>query len=299
MPWWRTSIDRDVVAAAQRRLAALPQSADDPPPDGRVAPPSGPAPAHERAALDGGLPRPPAPRHAAERPRAETGLWGLSAQHVTVAALLVVALVVAAAWWALRSVPQTHPVQVTSERLMPSTQTPGPPSSPAHPASSNSAGDGAVGGSGPPTAGARLVIDVAGKVRHPGIVELPAGSRVVDAIAAAGGARPGVSLTSLNLARLLVDGEQIVVGVEIPFGGATGGSSAGQATGSPASISPVNLNTATAEELDTLPDIGPVTAQAILQWRADNGPFSSIDELLEVSGIGTATLADVRPYVFV
>jgi competence protein ComEA len=123
---------------------------------------------------------------------------------------------------------------------------------------------------------------------------------VVDAIRAAGGARPNVSLTALNLARLLVDGEQIVVGVEVPV--MTGRPASQGVTGptdSPMTIAPVSLNTATAEQLDTLPGIGPVTAQAILQWRADNGAFTTVDELLEVSGIGDATLDDIRPYVYV
>lgn len=121
----------------------------------------------------------------------------------------------------------------------------------------------------------------------------------MDAIAAAGGVRPGVRLTSLNLAQVLVDGEQIVVGIDVPVVGgatATGASTPGSST---ESIAPVNLNTATAEELDTLPGIGPVTAQAILQWRTDNGPFTSVDDLLDVSGIGDATLSDIRPYVYV
>jgi competence protein ComEA len=226
------------------------------------------------------------------------GRVGLSAQHASVAALLVLCLLLVGAWWALRSVPQTHPVTMGSARAMSTMPTPDPPASAANPASPSSAGGVVVGGSGPPSAAARLVVDVAGKVRHPGIVELPAGSRVVDAIAAAGGARPGVSLTSLNLARPLVDGEQIVVGLAVPFGGGTP-ATGGAATATSPSIPPVNLNTATAEQLDTLPDVGPVTAQAILTWRTDNGPFSSVDELLQVSGIGAATLADVRPYVYV
>lgn len=140
-----------------------------------------------------------------------------------------------------------------------------------------------------PPASGRLVVDVAGRVRRPGIVELPAGSRVVDAITAAGGALPGVSLTSLNLARLLVDGEQIVVGLRVPVGPPfTAAPTAGGTTAT--SIAPVELNTATVEQLDTLPGIGPVTAAAILQWRTDNGPFSSVDQLLDVSGIGDAIL---------
>jgi competence protein ComEA len=143
------------------------------------------------------------------------------------------------------------------------------------------------------------VVDVVGKVRRPGIVRLPVGARVVDALRAAGGARPGVGTRSLNLARPLVDGEQIVVGFHVPAlgGGGSAGTTSAPETG--ASIAPVDLNTATAEQLDTLPDIGPVTAQAILTWRTENGSFTSVDELLEVSGIGDATLADIAPYVYV
>jgi competence protein ComEA len=141
-----------------------------------------------------------------------------------------------------------------------------------------------------------LVVDVAGKVRHPGIVRLPAGSRVVDAVDAAGGPRRGVDLGALNLARVLVDGEQVVVGVPEPAGVAASAASAPGA-GSPGAL--VNINTATQAELETLPGIGPVTAQAILQWRSDNGAFGAVDELMEVSGIGEATLADLAPFVTV
>ncbi len=133
-----------------------------------------------------------------------------------------------------------------------------------------------------------MVVDVAGKVRSPGIVELPVGSRIVDAIDSAGGVRPGVDTASLNLARVLVDGEQIVVGVEVPImpppSGVTGTSPSSELTAM------IDLNAATAEQLETLPGIGPVTAAAILAWRSENGAFSTVDELLEVSGIGDATL---------
>lgn len=226
--------------------------------------------------------------------RSQLGRWGITAQHVTVAVLCVVALVVGVAWWALRSVPHTESVPVSSQRLAPGdalVSSPGPslatpPTTP-----------GGVATASSPVATGRIVVDVAGKVLHPGIVELPAGSRVVDAIDAAGGPRAGVALTSLNLARVLVDGEQIVVGIDVP---ALGGlpPPAG-ATSSTDAVTPVNLNTATAEQLDTLPGVGPVTAQAILQWRSDNGAFTDIDDLLEVSGIGSATLSDLRPYVYV
>jgi competence protein ComEA len=144
-----------------------------------------------------------------------------------------------------------------------------------------------------PTAAAEVVVDVAGKVRRPGIVTLPAGSRVVDALEAAGGPRRGVDLVGLNLARVLVDGEQVVVGRP-----AVAGPAAAAVPGpSPGAGALVNLNTATQPDLETLPGVGPVTAQAILDWRTEHGAFSSVDELLEVSGIGDATLAEIAPHV--
>lgn len=143
------------------------------------------------------------------------------------------------------------------------------------------------------SASGEVVVDVAGKVRRPGIVRLPAGSRVVDALEAAGGPRRGVDLTGLNLARVLTDGEQVVVGLP-----AAGGPAAAAAPGSvPTRGTLVNLNTATQAELETLPGVGPVTATSILEWRAEQGAFSSVDELLEVSGIGDATLAEIAPHV--
>jgi len=142
-------------------------------------------------------------------------------------------------------------------------------------------------------AGGSVVVDVAGKVRRPGVATLPAGSRVVDAIRQAGGARPGVDLTTLNLARVLVDGEQILVGVAVPAGVAASASS--QPGASAGTDALVNLNTATLEQLDGLPGVGPVTAQKILDWRGAHGAFTAIDELLEVDGIGEKTLADMAP----
>ena len=137
-----------------------------------------------------------------------------------------------------------------------------------------------------------VTVDVAGRVRRPGIAVLDAGSRVVDALKAAGGARGGVDLTGLNLARVLVDGEQILVGVDPPAGVAAGVS----ATAAP-SATLVNLNTADQVALESLPEVGPVTAQAILAYRTEHGAFTSVDQLLDVDGIGEATLAQVTPYV--
>lgn len=137
-----------------------------------------------------------------------------------------------------------------------------------------------------------LVIDVVGKVRKPGIVTVPKGSRVYEAIEAAGGLKGRVDTSALNMARVLSDGEQLLVGqdpAEVPGVAA--------APGGP--TSKVNLNTATAEQLDTLPGVGPVTAQSILSWRTENGRFGSVEDLLEVKGIGDATLAELRDLVTV
>jgi len=160
----------------------------------------------------------------------------------------------------------------------------------------SAAGRGPAGASpGAPTSdgAGEVVVDVAGKVRRPGIVRLPAGSRVVDALEAAGGPRRGVDLTGLNLARVLTDGEQVVVGQPAPVGPAA----AAAPGAAPAGATLVNLNTATQAELETLPGVGPVTATSILDWRVEHGAFSSVDELLEVSGIGDATLAEIAPHV--
>lgn len=145
------------------------------------------------------------------------------------------------------------------------------------------------------SAAATVTVDVTGKVRRPGIVVLDTGARVVDALEAAGGARRGVDLSGLNLARVLVDGEQVVVGEPPPTTlGAAAVPSPG-ASGGPL----VNLNTATQAELEALPEVGPVTAQAILSWRAEHGGFTAVDELLEVDGIGDATLGQLAPFVTV
>ena len=138
-----------------------------------------------------------------------------------------------------------------------------------------------------------IVVDVVGKVRRPGIAVLPAGARVVDAVRAAGGMLRGVDPASVNLARLLTDGEQVVVG-PAASGVAPPVPSAGS-TGTVGAL--VNLNTADQAELETLPGVGPVTAAAILEWRSQHGGFTSVDELLEVSGIGEATLAEIAPHV--
>ncbi|MER5277382.1 helix-hairpin-helix domain-containing protein [Streptomyces sp. NPDC002809] len=148
----------------------------------------------------------------------------------------------------------------------------------------------------PPAAGpgGQVVVDVSGKVRRPGIHRLPAGARVADALRVAGGARPGVDLDSLNRARVLMDGEQIVVGAP-PGPTAAGGTGGG--VGPTAAAGPVSLNTATMEQLETLPGVGPVLAQHIVDHRTQHGGFRSVDELREVNGIGDRRFADLQPLV--
>ena len=139
--------------------------------------------------------------------------------------------------------------------------------------------------------GPLLVVHVAGAVRHPGIVELPAGARVADALEAAGGALPRADLDLLNLAALVVDGSQILV--------PTRSSGTTVATPAPSSSAAAlaNLNTADQAILETVPGLGPVKAGAIVAYRTEIGGFTSIDQLLEVTGIGPATLESIRPFV--
>ena len=161
-------------------------------------------------------------------------------------------------------------------------------------------------GEGPP---APVVVSVIGLVNAPGLVTLPSGARVADALDAAGGALDGADVVGLNQARRLADGEQIVVGVGAPPGrpvemgssivsdpavSGAGSSSAGNPSGSKSLI---DLNSATADEFDALPGVGPVTAAAILAWREANGRFDRVDQLGNVDGIGPARLDKLRDHV--
>jgi competence protein ComEA len=143
-----------------------------------------------------------------------------------------------------------------------------------------------------------ILVDVAGWVRHPGVYEFHDGDRVIDAIEAAGGARRGAALDALNLAAPLADGTQILVPRREASGSAGSAPSAPSVDGGVTS-SKVNINSASAEELETLPGIGEVIAQEILDYRTANGPFASVDDLLDVSGIGEVTLENVRDLVTV
>ena len=217
----------------------------------------------------------------------------LGPAHLAVVAVLVAAAVGFAAWSAVRD--GADPVPVPEVASAPSALAEvSPPAGESELSPSASGGVGAEEAPGEAQPAGEVTVDVAGRVRRPGIAVLPPGSRVVDAVEAAGGARRGVDLTSLNLARPLVDGEQILVGVTPPPGvagtlGAPGGASPAGAL--------VNLNTADQTTLETLPGVGPVTATAILDWRTEHGGFTAVDELLEVDGIGEATLADLAPLV--
>ncbi|MGN5240757.1 ComEA family DNA-binding protein [Rhodococcus sp. SJ-3] len=154
---------------------------------------------------------------------------------------------------------------------------------------------------------AEVVVSVVGLVTKPGLVHLHQGARVADALDAAGGAGDGADLLGLNLARRVADGDQIIVGVAPPHpapeGSAvsgTGGGVAGGDDGGPGQgQNPLNLNTSDEAALDALPGVGPVTAAAIVAWRRDNGPFTDVEQLSEVDGIGPARLARLRELVAV
>jgi competence protein ComEA len=334
----RRSTQEQVAEVARRRLELLSaELAEIRPSAGQPLVPDGgegsggsdpvPMPAQVPAPVPAPAPAstpPPGPgRHAhprVDRPTAVAGwledrlpgvLQGrlrVTAAHVAAVVLLLCAGAGATAWWVARAQGSASAVTPTPSTASPlvdvgagplatASATPAPDATPGSPTSA-AAGPGAAPAASPAGA-SQVVVDVTGKVRHPGIATLPAGSRVVDALQAAGGARHGVSLTSLNLARVLTDGEQIVVGVRPPRGtAATAASAPVPSPGAVGSVVPmVDVNTAGQAELEALPGVGPVTAQSILQFRSEHGPFTAVEELLEVSGIGDATLAKIAPYV--
>ena len=137
-----------------------------------------------------------------------------------------------------------------------------------------------------------VVVDVVGEVRRPGVYELEEGSRVLDAVRKAGGPKAKAALELVNLAAPVADGEQIVVPAKVPPGAAS--AQAGPGGGGQAPSTPVHLSTATLEQLDSLPGIGPVTAQKILDYRQEHGAFQSLDELDAIPGIGPARLEELK-----
>lgn len=192
---------------------------------------------------------------------------------------VVIIIAIAGCLWAGVSMTQARsvPVPVSSAGLSPGPAPAAPTSSPPPP----------------------VVVHVLGAVASPGVVRLSPGSRVADAIAAAGGllheARPG----ELNLAALLADGSQLVIGTPDQPGGSVRGTGGTAGPAGEAASGVVDLNTATVEQLDTLPGVGPVTAQAIVSWREKHGRFSRIEELQEVDGVGPKTFAQLAPKVTV
>ncbi|WBB76952.1 ComEA family DNA-binding protein [Micromonospora sp. WMMD1128] len=204
-----------------------------------------------------------------------------------VRALAAVAAIVVlvAAGWTWRSRPSPEPVRPAAPTGAPST--------------GEVSADAATDVAAPAGSSAQVVVAVAGKVRRPGLVRLPAGARLADAVEAAGGALPGVDVALLNPARKVTDGELILVGVTAPPGQAAPGPAAGGgAPGGPAA-GPVNLNTATLAQLDTLPGVGPVLAQRILDHREQHGPFRSVSDLRQVDGIGDARYEQLKELVTV
>ncbi len=238
------------------------------------------------------LPRPG--RHASRRtgrfaglvPEPLRGRVALGPGTLAVVAVVVAAGLAVTAWWVVRSEPRL--VAPVEPRPAPALASPAAPTAPTAPTGTSPSGVTA-------TPGDTVTVDVAGKVRRPGIAVLDAGARVVDALRAAGGARTGVDLTGLNLARVLIDGEQIVVGLPAAATAPPTAPVGGSTPGAPL----VDLNTATTVQLEGLPEVGPVTAEAIVAWRDQHGGFTAVAELLEVDGIGDATLATIAPFVTV
>ena len=144
-----------------------------------------------------------------------------------------------------------------------------------------------------PSLAHEIVISVVGRVARPGLIHLPDGARVAEALGAVGGALPGTDLMGLNLARRLSDGEQLPVGVAPP----PEQPATAQVPSASGPRQVVDLNTATLAQLDALPGVGTVTAQRILDWRAAHGRFTSVEQLRDVSGIGPARLAQLQHLV--
>ena len=200
-------------------------------------------------------------------------LDGLSRGELTGLIVVLVLTLGGAGLWYMRSLPK--PIVVAEQ-----------------PGLSEVAGQGASSSESPSAAG--VIVDVAGWVRQPGVYELAAGDRVIDAIEKAGGARKGAELSALNLAAPLVDGSQILV----PRTGAATGTP-GSGGSAPGGTALININTASATELEALPGIGEVLAATIVQYRTENGPFASVDQLEDVSGIGPSTLEEIRDFITV
>ena len=207
--------------------------------------------------------------------------WEFGRAHATVVGIIGLVAVLATTWTLTRA--RTVAVADATPSVVPAAHVPAPT---------------------PSATPAVLRVHVLGAVANPGVVGLAEGDRVEDALAAAGGMTSGARPGDLNLAAPVADGDQIVVGDERAPGGDVRGSSGGTATGGQgaatgggAASGKVDLNKATAQQLESLPGVGPVTAQSIVRWREQHQKFSRVDELQEVDGIGPKTFAQLQPLV--
>ena len=259
----------DASEVGRSRVPAQdPATGSHPPSSGSGQPSTGPGPA---------VADPQPPRRAADPPghvdltQLRTRLIDFGREHL---AAVVVILLVGCAWTAYTMLQaRSTPVAVAAVPSVLASPTPTPTPVP------------------------MLLVHVLGAVRKPGLVELPPGSRVADAIEAAGGLAAAADPGELNLAALVADGDQLLIGTDAdPGGEVRGASGSSGAIGSSGSAT-ISLNTATLGQLDTLPGVGPVTAQKILDWREAHGKFASVAELQEVDGIGPKTYAEIEPHV--
>lgn len=227
------------------------------------------------------------------------GRWAGRQQLVKALAVVAMSALVVGAWSVLR--PTSHPDIAT---LLPRAG-----ASPADPTASGASGAaastlgpaiGSTGASSGPTAGTKIVVHVVGAVIAPGVVQVLGGSRVLDAVAAAGGAAVDADLARVNLAAKLADGQRVVVPRVGDTSAALAPGDGGRADPlAVENVDPVDLNNATAVQLDALPGVGPATAAAIIAYRTQHGPFRTVDALGDVKGIGIAKLDQLRPLVTV